>query len=149
MVKVRTKDIIEKFGLELISGEEGINRPITISDISRPGIELAGFFDYYPADRIQMIGMTELTFAEKLSAHDRAIRLERLCTDVTPGIIITRDLPIPFELIEASERESVPLMRTKQKTTRFSGQLTNFLESKLAPTTAIHGVLVDVYGVGV
>ena len=54
MVKVRTKDIIEKFGLELISGEEGINRPITISDISRPGIELAGFFDYYPADRIQM-----------------------------------------------------------------------------------------------
>ena len=149
MVKVRTKDIIEKFGLELISGEEGINRPITISDISRPGIELAGFFDYYPADRIQMIGMTELTFAEKLSAHDRAIRMERLCTDVTPGIIITRDLPIPFELIEASERESVPLMRTKQKTTRFSGQLTNFLESKLAPTTAIHGVLVDVYGVGV
>ena len=101
MVKVRTKDIIEKFGLELISGEEGINRPITISDISRPGIELAGFFDYYPADRIQMIGMTELTFAEKLSDHDRAIRLERLCTDVTPGIIITRDLPIPFELSRA------------------------------------------------
>ena len=77
MVKVRTKDIIEKFGLELISGEEGINRPITISDISRPGIELAGFFDYYPADRIQMIGMTELTFAEKLSAHDRAVQIGR------------------------------------------------------------------------
>jgi HPr kinase/phosphorylase len=54
-----------------------------------------------------------------------------------------------MELIEAAERESVPLMRTKQNTTRFSGLLTNFLESKLAPTTAIHGVLVDVYGVGV
>ena len=149
MVKVRTKDIIEKFNLELISGEEGINRPITMSDISRPGIELAGYFDYYPADRIQLIGKTELTFAEKLSELDRAERMEKLCTDVTPGIIIARDLPIPEELTEISERESVPVMRTKQNTTKFSGLFTNFLEGKLAPTTAVHGVLVDVYGVGV
>lgn len=149
MVKVRTKDVIEKFDLELISGEEGINRPISTSDISRPGIELAGYFDYYPADRMQLIGMTELTFADKLTESERSYRMERLCTDVTPGIIVTRGMEVPEELIEAAERESVPLMRTKQNTTRFSGLLTNFLESKLAPTTAIHGVLVDVYGVGV
>ncbi|WP_338449387.1 HPr(Ser) kinase/phosphatase [Niallia oryzisoli] len=149
MVKVRTKDVIEKFDLELLSGEEGINRPITTSDISRPGIELAGYFDYYPANRIQLIGMTELTFANKLNESERDYRLERLCTDVTPAIIITRDLEAPEALLEASERESVPVMRSKQKTTRFSGLLTNFLESKLAPTTAVHGVLVDIYGVGV
>lgn len=149
MVKVRTKDIIEKFDLELLSGEEGVNRPITTSDISRPGIELAGYFDYYPADRIQLIGMTEMTFADKLNESERDYRFERLCTDVTPGIIITRGLEAPQALLEASERESVPVMRSKQKTTRFSGLLTNFLESKLAPTTAIHGVLVDIYGVGV
>jgi len=149
LVKVRTKDIIEKFDLELLSGEEGVNRPITTSDISRPGIELAGYFDYYPADRIQLIGMTEMTFADKLNESERDYRFERLCTDVTPGIIITRGLEAPQALLEASERESVPVMRSKQKTTRFSGLLTNFLESKLAPTTAIHGVLVDIYGVGV
>ncbi|MCM3602521.1 HPr(Ser) kinase/phosphatase [Robertmurraya korlensis] len=149
MAKVRTKDIIEKFDLELISGEEGINRPITMSDISRPGIEIAGFFDYYPAERIQLLGKTELTFAEKLSPTERAIRMEKLCTDVTPGIIVTRELEVPEELIEACEREAVPLMRSRQKTTRFSGRLTNFLESKLAPTTAVHGVLIDIYGVGV
>lgn len=149
MVKVRTKDIIEKFGLELIAGEEGINRPITTSDISRPGIEMAGYFDYYPGERVQLLGKTELTFAEKLNDTDRESRLERLCTDITPGIIITRGLDIPEELIEAAERESVPLLRSKQKTTRFSSLLTNFLESKLAPTTAVHGVLVDIYGVGV
>lgn len=149
MPKVRTKDIIEKFNLELISGEEGINRPITTSDISRPGIELAGFFDYYPAERIQLIGKTELTFTQKLNKSDREIRLERLCSDITPGIIVTRDMDIPEELIEASEREAVPVLRTKQKTTRFSSLLTNYLESKLAPTTAVHGVLVDIYGVGV
>ncbi|WP_264739571.1 HPr(Ser) kinase/phosphatase [Cytobacillus firmus] len=149
MVKVRTKDIIEKFGLELIAGEEGINRPITTSDISRPGLEMAGYFDYYPAERIQLVGKTELSFVEKLNNSEREIRLERLCTDITPGIIVTRGLDIPEELIEAAERESVPLLRSKQKTTRFSSLLTNFLESKLAPTTAVHGVLVDIYGVGV
>ena len=149
MAKVRTKDIIEKFKLELISGEEGINRLITMTDISRPGLEMAGFFDYYPAERIQLLGKTELTFINQLNAGARMDRLERLCTDITPAIIITRDLEVPEELIEASEREAVPVLRSKLKTTRFSSRLTNYLESQLAPTTAVHGVLVDIYGVGV
>jgi HPr kinase/phosphorylase len=149
LTKVRTKDILEKFGLELLSGEEGINRPITTSDISRPGLEIAGYFEYYPAERIQLLGKTELTFFEKLNSADRQDRAERLCTDITPAIIITRGLEAPMELIEAAERESVPVMRSKSKTTRFSSRLTNYLEGKLAPTTAVHGVLVDIYGIGV
>jgi len=147
--KVRTKDILERFNLELISGEEGINRPITTSDISRPGIELAGYFEYYPAERIQLLGKTELSFFEELTKSERISRMERLCTDITPAIIVTRDLEVPVELIEASERESVPVLKANMKTTRFSSRLTNFLESKLAPTTAVHGVLVDIYGIGV
>ena len=55
MPKVRTKDLIEQFQLELISGEEGIHRPIDTSDLSRPGIEMAGFFTYYPADRVRFL----------------------------------------------------------------------------------------------
>ncbi|ALC88848.1 serine kinase [Bacillus sp. FJAT-18017] len=149
MLKVRTRDIYEKFGLELVCGEEGIDRPITTSDLSRPGLELAGYFNYYPADRIQLLGMTELTFFDRLAKKDRVERMEELCTDITPAIIITRGQEVPPELIEAAERDSVPVLRTGQKTTRFSGNLTNFLEAKLAPTTAVHGVLVDVYGVGV
>lgn len=149
MPKVRTKDIFERFHLELISGEEGINRPITTSDISRPGIEIAGYFEYYPAERIQLLGKTELSFFEELSENERIARMERLCTDITPAIIVTRGLDVPRELIEASERESVPVLRSNMKTTRFSSRLTNFLESKLAPTTAVHGVLVDIYGIGV
>ncbi|KIY21002.1 MULTISPECIES: HPr(Ser) kinase/phosphatase [Mesobacillus] len=149
MPKVRTKDIVEKFDMELLSGEEGINRPITTTDISRPGLEIAGYFEYYPAERLQLLGKTELTFFEKLNPRERAERMEKLCTDITPGIIVTRDMEVPAELIEASERESVPVMRSKQKTTRLSSHLTNYLESKLAPTTAVHGVLVDLYGIGV
>jgi HPr kinase/phosphorylase len=147
--KVRTKDIHERFHLELVSGEEGINRPITTSDISRPGIEMAGYFEYYPAERIQLLGKTELSFFEQLLPNERISRMERLCTDITPAIIVTRGLEVPKELIEASERESVPVLQSNMKTTRFSSRLTNFLESRLAPTTAVHGVLVDIYGIGV
>ncbi|WP_462411014.1 HPr(Ser) kinase/phosphatase [Neobacillus sp. Marseille-QA0830] len=149
MPKVRTKDILEKFQLELISGEEGINRPITTSDISRPGIEMAGYFEYYPADRIQLLGKTELSFFSRLPEREKLSRMQQLCMDITPAIIVTRGLEVPPELIEASEQESVPVLRVPMKTTRFSSRLTNFLESKLAPTTAVHGVLVDVYGIGV
>ncbi|MDM5361223.1 HPr(Ser) kinase/phosphatase [Peribacillus sp. ACCC06369] len=149
MAKVRTKDIVEAFGLELISGEEGINRPIVTSDLSRPGLEIAGFFDYYPADRVQLLGMTEMSFFNRLNEPDRIQRMEELCRDFTPGIIITRGQEVPIELIEASERESVPVMRSNMKSTRLYSRLTNFLESRLAPTTAVHGVLVDIYGLGV
>ncbi|HAQ08196.1 MAG TPA: HPr kinase/phosphorylase [Bacillus bacterium] len=149
MPKVRTKDIIEKFKMELLGGEEGINRPITTTDISRPGLEIAGYFEYYPAERLQLLGKTELTFFEKLDPRVRASRMDQLCTDITPGIIVTRDMEVPVELLEAAERESVPVMRSSQKTTRLSSNLTNYLESKLAPTTAVHGVLVDIYGIGV
>ncbi|MEN0660770.1 HPr(Ser) kinase/phosphatase [Caldifermentibacillus hisashii] len=149
MSKVTIKDILNKFKLELISGEEGINRPVTTSDISRPGLEMAGFFDYYPEDRLQLLGRTELTFFSMLNEEDRIGRMQRLCTDVTPGIIITRGLEIPEELIEASEQEAVPVMRSNLKTTQLVSRLTNYLEIALAPTIAIHGVLVDVYGVGV
>lgn len=149
LAKVRTIDIINKFNLEVLAGEEGVNRPITTSDISRPALEMAGYFEYYPAERVQLLGKTELTFIEKLTERDKQMRLEQLCTDLTPAIIVTRDLEVPGELLEAAERESVPVMRSRQKTTRFSSHLTNYLESKLAPTTAVHGVLVDIYGIGV
>ncbi|WP_404404766.1 HPr(Ser) kinase/phosphatase [Jeotgalibacillus malaysiensis] len=149
MAKVTTNEIIEKFKMELVSGEEGIHRPITTSDISRPGLEMAGYFSYYPAERIQLLGRTEMSFYELLSTDEKKDRMRQLCTDNTPGIILSRDIEVPRELIEASELSQVPVMRTPVKTTRFSSRLTNFLESRLAPTTALHGVLVDIYGVGV
>ncbi|WP_072692780.1 HPr(Ser) kinase/phosphatase [Bacillus subtilis] len=149
MAKVRTKDVMEQFNLELISGEEGINRPITMSDLSRPGIEIAGYFTYYPRERVQLLGKTELSFFEQLPEEEKKQRMDSLCTDVTPAIILSRDMPIPQELIDASEKNGVSVLRSPLKTTRLSSRLTNFLESRLAPTTAIHGVLVDIYGVGV
>ncbi|MEN2452388.1 HPr(Ser) kinase/phosphatase, partial [Bacillus sp. JR_15] len=103
----------------------------------------------YPKERVQLLGKTEITFFEKLPEEEKKQRMLSLCTEITPAIILSRDLPIPPELVEASEENGVPVLRSPLKTTRLTSRLTNFLESQLAPTTAIHGVLVDVYGVGV
>ncbi|SFD43981.1 Hpr(Ser) kinase/phosphatase [Bacillus sp. OV194] len=149
MAKVHTKELIDKFQLELVSGEEGVHRTITTSDISRPGLEMAGYFTYYPAERLQLLGKTELSFISELPSQIRIERMEQLCTDETPGIIISREMEVPKELLIASHGTGVPIMRTKMTTTRLSSRLTNYLESRLAPMTAVHGVLVDIYGIGV
>lgn len=147
--KVQTRDLIEQFQLELVRGEDGLHRPITTSDISRPGLEMAGFIKYYPAERLQLIGRTELAFFNGLDRRTGIDRMVALCRDETPGIIVSRGFEAPPELVEASNRTGVPIMRSPLTTTRLSSKVTNYLEGKLAPTTAIHGVLLDIYGVGV
>ncbi|MBY6036870.1 HPr(Ser) kinase/phosphatase [Fictibacillus nanhaiensis] len=149
MAKVHIHELISKFQLELVSGEEGIHRTIRTSDISRPGLEMAGYFTFYPAERLQLLGKTELSFVSELNPETRMERLSMLCTDETPGIIVSRDIEVPKELLKASHKTGVPIMRSPVTTTRLSSRITNFLESRLAPTTAKHGVLVDIYGIGV
>ena len=149
LVQVTTKDVMEMFDLTLVSGEEGIGRHIAISDISRPGLEMAGYFTHYPANRVQLLGKTELSFYDMLLPHERIERMKKLCSPETPAIIISHNMKVPEELKIASNEEHVPVLTAKMATTRFSSLLTNYLESKLAPTTAVHGVLVDIYGVGI
>lgn len=149
MEQVTTKDVMEMFDLKLVSGQEGIGRHIAISDISRPGLEMAGYFTHYPANRVQLLGKTELSFFDMLLPHERMERMKKLCSPETPAIIISHDMNVPEELKIASNEEHVPVLTAKMATTRFSSLLTNFLESKLAPTTSVHGVLVDIYGVGI
>jgi HPr kinase/phosphorylase len=146
---VRTKDLLENFNLALIAGEDGINREIITSDISRPGIEMTGYFQYYPKERLQLIGKTEMTYFLDLSDEQKRDRARNLCTDVTPGIVVSRGMDIPEILIEEANEAGVPILHSPRKTTRVISRLTNYLETKFAPFTAIHGVLVDIYGVGV
>lgn len=149
MSTVRTKDLLEHFNLELVAGKDGIHREITTSDISRPGIEMTGYFKYYPKERLQLIGKTEMAYFLELSDADKKDRAINLCTDITPGIVISRGMDIPEALVEAANDSGVPILHSPRKTTRVISRLTNYLETKFAPFTAIHGVLVDIYGVGV
>ncbi|WP_339227350.1 HPr(Ser) kinase/phosphatase [Oceanobacillus sp. FSL K6-2867] len=146
---VRTSDLLDNFNLTLVAGEDGINREIITSDISRPGIEMTGYFRYYPKERLQLIGKTEMTYFLELTDEEKRNRAENLCTDITPGIVVTRGMTVPQVLIEEANKAGVPILHSPRKTTRVISRLTNYLEEKFAPSTAVHGVLIDIYGVGV
>jgi HPr kinase/phosphorylase len=147
--KLKVADVIGHFHFEVLSGEGGTKRDITVADLYRPALELAGYFEYHPTERVQLLGKTEITFFMMLPANERKIRAERLFShEDTPCVIVTRGLEVPVEFIEQSEIQQLPILRSPVSTTILSSRLTGFLENKLAPSTTIHGVLVDVYGVG-
>ncbi len=149
MKTVRTKDLIDQFKLTVIAGEDGIHREINSDDISRPGFEMTGFFEYYPKERIQIIGKTEMNYFLNLSWQEQKDRIERLCTDITPGIIITNGMEVPELFIEIANETGVPIIVSPRPTNRVIVRITNYLGAIFAPSTAVHGVLVDIYGVGV
>lgn len=146
--KVRVSELVQQFHLEIVAGEDGLRRIIITDDLNRPGLEMAGYFNYYPSDRAQILGRTELAFLETLTSEERSDRMERLCQEETPCIIITRGLDTPSELIDIANERHIPVLRSTVATTILLSRITNFLEKKLAPSATIHGVLVDVYGVG-
>ncbi|KEQ22072.1 HPr(Ser) kinase/phosphatase [Paenibacillus tyrfis] len=147
--KVKVSDLVREFHLEIICGEEGLKRPIVTADLYRPGLEMAGYYEFHPTDRVQILGKTELTFFDGLSSEERMDRMHRLCApEETPCIIISRGMDAPIELLAAANDHQITVVRTAMATTILASRLTNFLENRLAPTTTIHGVLVDVYGIG-
>ncbi len=146
---IKVEKLVDRFQLEVLSGEKWLDRKITRSDISRPGLEMAGYFTYYPADRVQMLGRTELTFFQGLPAEARSDRMLRLCHPKTPCICISRGMDAPPELLYASHKYEIPVLRSSLTTTSLISKFTHYLEAQLAPVTSVHGVLVDVYGVGV
>ncbi len=140
----------EKTELQLVvvAGEAGGSKRITVSDLHRPGLALTGFMELFPYERIQILGNTELTYIEKLSDKERRERYQSLINDETPCVIVTGDNPAPHELVDIGNSIPIPIYKSYLPTTRFMSLLSNYLEVKFAPHTTIHGVLVDIYGVG-
>lgn len=145
---VRVKDLIKDFELEVVL-EGVINHEITINDINRPGLQLAGFYNYFSKDRIQVIGMGEWSFLEELIPALREKRAEKFMSYNIPCVIMTRGLEPQLELFEAAKRNKKWILRTKLSSTIFISRLTMYLSSALAPETRLHGTLVDIYGMGV
>lgn len=147
---VKVIDLVNALQLEIITGdEEALQREIKISDISRPGLELTGYFTYYSYNRIQLFGSKEITFAQRMLPEERLMVMRRMCAPEIPAFVISRGLEVPKELIQAGDEAGIPVLRSGVSTSRLLGQLSSFLDSKLAVRESVHGVLVDVYGLGV
>ncbi len=148
MDSVAVEEIIEQFSLERLNDVE-LSTEVEVKDIKRPGLELAGFFEHFTPDRIQVLGKTELSFLAQLEEEILSQRLARLLDNNIPCVVITRSQELPDEMIRLAKKNSVPLLRTDYSTTSFISRLTDFLDGKFAPEVTRHGVLVEVYGVGI
>lgn len=146
---VTVKKLVDSLDLEVHNGEEFLDRKILTEDISRPGLELTGYFNYYPQERIQLFGRTEISFSEQMTSDERLIVMRRMCQLGTPAFLVARGLTPPKELVQATIEKEIPLLSSNQSTTRLSSNVTNFLEAQLAERISMHGVLVDIYGMGV
>jgi len=150
MQKTKVHHLVERFQMRVVSGEQGLAREITVTDLSRPGLQLAGYFSYFPAERIQVLGMTELEFLGTLSHDEKMERLTFLMSnEKTPCFCVSRNHDVTPEMIELSNQFHVPVLQSPLATTNLVSKITSFLEQRLAPTTTLHGVLTDIYGVGV
>ena len=125
MPKITTKDLVEILNLEIVSGEKGLDREITTEELSRPALQLAGYFSHYSPQRVQILGTSELSFFKLIPEIEKKSRMRMLCTRITP------------------------VLRSKQDTTKLMGNITNYLQKVFAPTTSVHGVFIEVYGIGV
>ncbi|WP_304948388.1 HPr(Ser) kinase/phosphatase [Streptococcus sinensis] len=149
-MSVKVKDLLNKVRLHLIYGDENLlEKEIQTSDISRPGLEMTGYFDYYTPERIQLIGMKEWSYLMKMTSHNRYQVLLKMFQPETPVVIIARNLEIPEEMLQAAEENKVAILRSKTPTSRLSGEISSYLDSRLAERTSVHGVLMDIYGMGV
>ncbi len=139
----------EKLSLELVTGQEGLSNRITVADINRPGLALAGYYDYFAFERVQVLGRTEISFLQGLGKEKVQQVFRKLLEWDVCCFIITQGYEPPVELLRAMEGKHVPLFKSNLATTKLIAELTIYLEDQLAPETSMHGTLVDVYGVGV
>ncbi|GAQ01147.1 HPr kinase/phosphorylase [Companilactobacillus farciminis] len=147
---VTVSQLVKDNELKVYSGEELLEgKKVITSDISRPGIELTGYFDYYPSERIQLFGQTESAYSRSMTSNNRYKVMLELCREDTPALLISRNIQPSKEILQAAKEHNVPVIGSTLPTTRLSSMITEYLDEKLAPRESIHGVLVDVYGIGI
>ena len=146
---VTVNEVVEKVRLKVLQGDDYLGRTITTSDISRPALEFAGYFKHYPAMRIQLLGITEISFSKDLTHDQMTEYMTRMCTPQTPCFVISTNLPIPAELKTAAADAHIPILGTHLTSSQILSNMTSYLLGRLAPRKSLHGVLVDISGVGV
>ena len=150
--KVTVGNFLSSFGESLsltdIGGGVGLDTVIPNSDISSPGLALAGYVDRFVAERLQVLGETEITYLVSIAASERSRILSRFFTFAIPAVIVTKNQEPPEGLLEEAGRAGIPLLRTTLKTAEFYRRIKPVLEGEFAETTTLHGSLADVFGVG-
>jgi len=149
LVQELDQDREHDLGLTLMAGRKGLKKGITHSQVQKMGLAMTGFIKFINPNRLQIIGNTEMDYLRTLSAEQQEKVIHQICNLDLSCLVITRNLEVPELLLQEADERGIPLFRTALRSFDFIEQVTQYLEEKLASTTSIHGVLMDVFGVGV
>jgi len=140
---------LEDLKLRVVAGEAGFSRPVSWGRIQRPGLAFAGFLAFIKPGRIQILGESELHYLDTMPPDVRAARIADICRLPVAAFVVTKGQRVPDDLARECRTRDVPLLVSNETTSVVIQSITRVLEDELAPTTTVHGVLVDVYGMGV
>ncbi|MGI8905157.1 MAG: HPr(Ser) kinase/phosphatase [Candidatus Sumerlaeaceae bacterium] len=143
------RDRGREMDLTVLSGHAKLERTINSPELNRPGLALAGFYEVFAHDRMQILGNTEMSFLYSMELGERASRLHNVLRFQMPCIVVTNGNEVSDDIIQVVDSHEIPLLRTSLPTTRLLSMLNNFLEHHFAPVTNVHGDLLDVFGMGV
>ncbi len=150
MQGVKLTKVIEKMDLKNLTPEIDLSeKSITVPDVNRPALQLTGYFDHFDSVRVQIIGYVEYTYLETLSTERKKEVYHQLLSYGIPCLIYTTDIQPDEELLRQAKATDTPVFQTEKKTSPFQAELIRWLNVELAPCISIHGVLVDVNGIGV
>ena len=147
---VALKDLVEKMKLKNLTPDIDMeDRKITVPDVNRPALQLTGFFEHFDSERVQVIGYVEYTYLQTLSETRKKELYKKLMSYGIPCLIFSTGLIPDEQLLQTANEKGIPVFSTPRKTSSFMAEMIRWLNVELAPQISIHGVLVDVYGVGV
>ena len=149
MYSVALTALVEEFALEVAYKATDYDKiRLTVEDVARPGLQLAGYFDHFEPMRLQVMGNAEASFMQKLKSDERAITYDRLLSYKFPAMLIARNLPVDPLCLEMAKKHNVTILRCKEATSTIVSAIIAYLKAALAPRITRHGVLVEVFGVG-
>lgn len=135
--------------LTLLAGERGLKNRVSSARIQKPGLALDGYIEHLHPDRIQVLGNTEISFLQQIDNKVATENLRTLCSFPIACFIVTKGLRPPQLLLDLADQNGIPVLATPHQSSTFISLITKFLEEGLLPNTHLHGVLMDVLGVGV
>ena len=148
MKKVLVKELVQYIGAEILAGKEGLNRAITDDEITSPGVEFSGFYNYFDSGRIVVIGSKEANFLYEMPEKERKVRAEDLFKKNPSAIMFSVNVNIAPFFIEFGDKYNLPVLRSTLRTTPLTSKTFAFLRERLAERICVHGVLMDINGMG-
>ncbi len=150
MSGVTISALIKKMNLELLTKEINTDKiKLYHPDVNRPALQLAGYYEHFDRERVQLIGVVEFTYMQRMSEEQRLETYEKLLSSEIPCIIFSTNNCPGETFLKIASKYKVPVMLSDKKTSPLMAEIIRWLNVQLAPTISIHGVLVDVYGEGV